>query len=93
MLEPYTGRVYDPCCGSAGMFVQSVEFIRAHQSGNGGRALEDISIYGQEPDYTTWRLPNGFTSRPSAAALGREADPLGEWERGTAALKLPGVLA
>ena len=68
MLEPYNGRVYDPCCGSAGMFVQSVEFIRAHQSGNGGRALEDISIYGQEPDYTTWRLPNGFTSRPSAAA-------------------------
>ena len=35
MLEPYNGRVYDPCCGSAGMFVQSVEFIRAHQSGNG----------------------------------------------------------
>ena len=68
MLEPYNGRVYDPCCGSAGMFVQSVEFIRAHQSGNGGRALEDISIYGQEPNYTTWRLPNGFTSRPSAAA-------------------------
>ena len=68
MLEPYNGRVYDPCCGSAGMFVQSVEFIRAHQSGNGGRALEDISIYGQEPNYTTRRLPNGFTSRPSAAA-------------------------
>ena len=38
MLEPYNGRVYEPCCGSAGMFVQSVEFIRAHQSGNGGRA-------------------------------------------------------
>ena len=35
MLEPYNGRVYDPCCGSAGMFVQSVEFIRAHASGNG----------------------------------------------------------
>ena len=68
MLEPYNGRVYDPCCGSAGMFVQSVGFIRAHQSGNGGRALEDISIYGQEPNYTTRRLPNGFTSRPSAAA-------------------------
>ncbi len=58
MLEPYRGRVYDPCCGSAGMFVQSVEFIRAHASGNGngGRAKADISIYGQESNYTTWRL-------------------------------------
>ncbi|MBX6765114.1 MAG: N-6 DNA methylase, partial [Rubrobacteraceae bacterium] len=51
MLEPYRGRVYDPCCGSAGMFVQSEEFIKAH----GGR-LTDISIYGQESNYTTWRL-------------------------------------
>ncbi len=58
MLEPYHGRVRDPCCGSAGMFVQSVEFIRAHGSGNGngGRARADISIYGQESNYTTWRL-------------------------------------
>jgi type I restriction enzyme M protein len=58
MLEPYRGRVYDPCCGSAGMFVQSVEFIRAHASGNGngGKAKADISIYGQESNYTTWRL-------------------------------------
>ena len=58
MLEPYKGRVYDPCCGSSGMFVQSVEFIRAHASGNGngGRARGDISIYGQESNYTTWRL-------------------------------------
>ena len=58
MLEPYRGRVYDPCCGSSGMFVQSVEFIRAHASGNGngGRAGGDISIYGQESNYTTWRL-------------------------------------
>jgi len=51
MLEPYRGRVYDPCCGSSGMFVQSEEFIRAH----GGR-IGDISIYGQELNYTTWRL-------------------------------------
>src|SRR2546426_1575313 len=51
MLEPYKGRVYDPCCGSSGMFVQSVEFIRAH-----GGKLGDISIYGQESNYTTWRL-------------------------------------
>jgi len=62
MLEPYEGRVYDPCCGSSGMFVQSVEFIRAHASGNGNgtngltRAKTDISIYGQESNYTTWRL-------------------------------------
>jgi type I restriction enzyme M protein len=58
MLEPYRGRVYDPCCGSSGMFVQSVEFIRAHanSNGNGGKARSDISIYGQESNYTTWRL-------------------------------------
>ncbi len=58
MLEPYRGRVYDPCCGSSGMFVQSVEFIRAHakSNGNGGKAKSDISIYGQESNYTTWRL-------------------------------------
>ncbi|MYA84687.1 MAG: SAM-dependent DNA methyltransferase [Acidimicrobiaceae bacterium] len=62
MLEPYSGRVYDPCCGSSGMFVQSVEFIRAHATGNGNSsqsragARADISIYGQESNYTTWRL-------------------------------------
>ena len=58
MLEPYRGRVYDPCCGSSGMFVQSIEFIRAHASsnGNGGKAKGDISIYGQESNYTTWRM-------------------------------------
>ncbi len=58
MLEPYRGRVYDPCCGSAGMFVQSVEFIRALATGNGNGGLSrgDISIYGQESNYTTWRL-------------------------------------
>jgi type I restriction enzyme M protein len=58
MIEPYKGRVYDPCCGSSGMFVQSVEFIRAHANGNGngGKARGDISIYGQESNYTTWRL-------------------------------------
>ena len=58
MLEPYRGRVYDPCCGSSGMFVQSVAFIDAHTSGNGngGKAHGDISIYGQESNYTTWRI-------------------------------------
>ena len=88
MLEPYKGRVYDPCCGSSGMFVQSIEFIRAHATGNGNGGMVpqlalnhlksitpplrgsrqgkgaspqasrrgDISIYGQESNYTTWRL-------------------------------------
>ncbi len=51
MLEPYKGRVYDPCCGSSGMFVQSEEFIAAH-----GGKFGDISIFGQESNYTTWRL-------------------------------------
>src|SRR5437764_1633305 len=51
MLAPYKGRVYDPCCGSGGMFVQSEKFIEAHS----GR-IGDISIYGQESNYTTWRL-------------------------------------
>ncbi|WP_457755885.1 class I SAM-dependent DNA methyltransferase [Thermodesulfatator indicus] len=58
MLEPFEGRVYDPCCGSGGMFVQSVRFVEAHATGNGngGRARARISIYGQELNYTTWRL-------------------------------------
>ncbi len=51
MIEPYKGRVYDPCCGSSGMFVQSEEFIREH----GGR-IGDISIFGQESNPTTWKL-------------------------------------
>ncbi len=51
MIEPLKGRVYDPCCGSGGMFVQSERFVEAH----GGRR-DDISIYGQESNYTTWRL-------------------------------------
>lgn len=51
MLEPYQGRVFDPCCGSGGMFVQSEKFVEEHQ----GRS-NDISIYGQESNQTTWRL-------------------------------------
>ncbi len=50
-LEPYKGRVFDPCCGSGGMFVQSEKFVAEHQ----GKA-NDISIYGQESNQTTWRL-------------------------------------
>lgn len=51
MLEPYKGRIYDPCCGSGGMFVQSEKFVSEH----GGR-IGDIAIYGQESNHTTWRL-------------------------------------
>ncbi|MYH63033.1 MAG: SAM-dependent DNA methyltransferase [Caldilineaceae bacterium SB0675_bin_29] len=51
MLEPYEGRVYDPCCGSAGMFVQSENFVKAH-----GGLKTNISIFGQESNPTTWRL-------------------------------------
>ena len=51
MLAPYKGRVFDPCCGSGGMFVQSEKFVEAH----GGR-IGDISVYGQESNPTTWKL-------------------------------------
>lgn len=51
MLEPYQGRVYDPCCGSGGMFVQSEKFVQAH-----GGKIGNLSIYGQESNSTTWRL-------------------------------------
>jgi len=51
ILQPYRGRVYDPCCGSGGMFVQSEKFIEAH-----GGQRDDISIFGQESNPTTWRL-------------------------------------
>ncbi len=51
MIEPYKGRVFDPCCGSGGMFVQSEKFVQAH----GGRRT-DLSIFGQESNQTTWRL-------------------------------------
>jgi len=63
MLEPYEGRVYDPCCGSGGMFVQSEKFIEAHADHykkKGGKLTlspkDQISIYGQESNQTTWRL-------------------------------------
>lgn len=64
MLEPYKGRVYDPCCGSGGMFVQSEKFVEEH----GGR-IGDIAIYGQESNYTTWRL-----AKMNLAVRGIEAD-------------------
>ena len=68
VLSPHTGRVYDPCCGSGGMFVQSEQFVKAH----GGR-VDDISIYGQESNPTTWRLAAmNLAIRGFAADLGKE---------------------
>ena len=64
MLEPYKGRVYDPCCGSGGMFVQSEKFVTSH----GGR-IGDIAVYGQESNYTTWRL-----AKMNLAVRGIDAD-------------------
>src|SRR3984893_695556 len=64
MLEPYRARVYDPCCGSGGMFVQSEKFVETH----GGR-IGDIAIYGQESNYTTWRL-----AKMNLAVRGIDAD-------------------
>ncbi|HNZ20296.1 MAG TPA: class I SAM-dependent DNA methyltransferase [Candidatus Hydrogenedentes bacterium] len=64
MLSPYKGRVFDPCCGSGGMFVQSETFVEAH----GGRR-DDISVYGQESNPTTWRL-----GRMNLAIRGIEAN-------------------
>ena len=64
MLAPYKGRVYDPACGSGGMFVQSEEFVTEH----GGR-IGEISIYGQESNYTTWRL-----AKMNLAIRGVDAD-------------------
>ena len=64
MIEPYRGRVYDPCCGSGGMFVQSEKFVEEH----GGR-LGDIAVYGQESNPTTWKL-----ARMNLAIRGIDAD-------------------
>lgn len=64
MIEPFKGRVYDPCCGSGGMFVQSEKFVESH----GGR-IGDIAIYGQESNNTTWRL-----AKMNLAVRGIDAD-------------------
>ena len=69
MLEPYEGRVYDPCCGSAGMFVQSGRFVEAH-----GGTKTNISIFGQESNPTTWRLAHmNLAIRGIEANLGVQA--------------------
>lgn len=68
MLAPYKGRVYDPCCGSGGMFVQSERFIEEH-----GGKVGDISIFGQESNPTTWRLAKmNLAIRGIEANLGAE---------------------
>ncbi|MBI5846183.1 MAG: SAM-dependent DNA methyltransferase [Deltaproteobacteria bacterium] len=79
MIEPYEGRVYDPCCGSGGMFVQSVRFVEAHTTGNGNgkgpkaRGQRDISIFGQESNPTTWRLAHmNLAIRGIEANLGEQ---------------------
>ena len=64
MIEPFKGRVYDPCCGSGGMFVQSERFVEEHGGGKG-----DIAIYGQESNPTTWRL-----AKMNLAIRGLEGD-------------------
>jgi type I restriction enzyme M protein len=79
MIEPFKGRVYDPCCGSGGMFVQAVRFVEAHANGNGNgngtvgaknfSPLREIAIYGQEMNYTTFRL-----AKMNMAIRGIDAD-------------------
>lgn len=64
VIKPFNGRVYDPCCGSGGMFVQSAKFVEAH-SGN----INNLSIYGQDSNPTTWKL-----CRMNLAIRGIEAD-------------------
>ncbi len=67
MIEPYQGRVIDPCCGSGGMFVQSERFVEAHDGNK-----DDIAIYGQESNYTTWRLAKmNLAIRGISANLGQ----------------------
>lgn len=69
MLQPFNGRVYDPCCGSGGMFVQAENFVTAH-----GGTRNDISVFGQEQNPTTWRL-----AKMNLAIRGIEANLGPEW--------------
>jgi type I restriction enzyme M protein len=69
MLQPYKGRIYDPCCGSGGMFVQSEKFVEAH-----GGQKTDLSVFGQESNPTTWRL-----ARMNMALRGIECDLGDQW--------------
>ena len=69
MIQPFKGRVYDPCCGSGGMFVQSERFVEAH-----GGVQNDVSVFGQESNPTTWRL-----AKMNLAIRGIEADLGPKW--------------
>ncbi len=70
MIEPYKGRVYDPACGSGGMFVQSTKFIQRHQG-----KVQDLAIYGQEKNPTTWKLAKmNLAIRSLNGDLGKFAD-------------------
>lgn len=70
MIEPYSGKIYDPCCGSGGMFVQSVKFVESH---NGSK--KDVSVYGQEGTTTTFKLAKmNLAIRGISANLGAKAD-------------------
>lgn len=71
ILQPFHGRVYDPCCGSGGMFVQSAAFVEHH----GGNVVQDITIFGQESNPTTWKLAKmNLGIRGIEADLGNYAD-------------------
>jgi len=72
VIQPFSGRIYDPCCGSGGMFVQSADFVKAH-AGN----INDLSVYGQDSNPTTWKL-----CKMNLAIRGIEAD-LGKQARDT----------
>ena len=70
IIQPFNGRVYDPCCGSGGMFVQSAEFVKAH-AGN----IQNLSVYGQDANPTTWKLCRmNLAIRGIEADLGKAAD-------------------
>ncbi|MEV5407464.1 class I SAM-dependent DNA methyltransferase [Thermopolyspora sp. NPDC052614] len=71
MLEPYEGRIYDPCCGSGGMFVQAEKFVEAHRGKN---HRTDLAVYGQEANERTWRL-----AKMNLAIHGIGADLSSSW--------------
>lgn len=83
MIEPFKGRVYDPCCGSGGMFVQSEKFIESH-----GGKVNDIAVYGQESNPTTWRL-----ARMNLAIRGIESHLGDQWADTFATDKHPDLKA
>lgn len=69
MIEPYKGKIYDPCCGSGGMFVQSVRFVQSHQGNS-----RDVSVYGQESISTTYKLAKmNLAIRGISCNLGEQA--------------------